>query len=279
MRPTVAGTTTGTLVHLAFRYAGANEHGHLYLSSLATPTSNIPMPTPLSEQHYNDDSSSEEPDAPRSLEDHLRVSTDVLYPYPNADAPQELQREASKLRAENRALKSTRPAKESQACSTASSVSLASHQEDDATIHGYRSAGKRFVLLSDLWPKESVLSLPYPPRLKSLGPWHSGRSASDAAWNEGNVAELYELLPERYHELIEHSALFADEVRGSNSVLIKDILLIIHSLWQARKAHELLSLISCERMPPGSLPSVLLLTLRCTPNPTTALRTRCSPTC
>ena len=87
-------------MHSAFRYAGANEHGHLYLSSLSTPTSNIPMPTPLSEQHYNDDSSSEEPDAPLSLEDHLRVSTDVLYLYPNADAPQELQREASKLRAE-----------------------------------------------------------------------------------------------------------------------------------------------------------------------------------
>ncbi|KAF9793538.1 hypothetical protein BJ322DRAFT_1017019 [Thelephora terrestris] len=153
------------------------------------------MPTPLSEQHYNDDSSSEEPDAPRSLEDHLR----------------DLQREASKLRAENRALKSTRPAKDSRPCSTASSVSLATHQEDDATVRGYRSAGKRFVLLSDLWPKESVLRLPYPPHLKSLGPWHSGRCASDAAWNEGSVAELYELLPERYHELIEHSALFADE--------------------------------------------------------------------
>lgn len=212
MCPNAAGTTTGAFTHSAFQCTGANEHGCLYLSPLATPISNTPMPTPLSQQHYDDDSGSEELDAPHLLEDHLRVSADVLYPYPSTDTPQELQREASKLRAENRALKSTRPAKESQASSTASSVSLAVHEEDDATTRRYRSAGKRFVLLSDLWPKESVLRLPYPPRLKSLGPWHSGRCASDTAWNEGSVAELYELLPECYHELIEHSALFTEQV-------------------------------------------------------------------
>ena len=126
-------------------------------------------------------------------------------PYPPilTPFPQELQHETSKLRAENRSLKSTRPVMDGQARGTASSVSLAKPKEDDTTCHGYRSAGKQFALLCDLWPKESILRLPYPPRLKSLGLWHSGRCANDTTWNEGNVAELYELLPERYHELIE----------------------------------------------------------------------------
>lgn len=131
----------------------------------------------------------------------------ILMPF-----PQELQHETAKLRAENRSLKSTRPVTDGQACGTASSVSLAKPKEDDATRRGYCSAGKLFALLCDLWPKESILRLPYPPHLKSLGPWHSGWCANDAAWNEGNVAELYELLPEHYHELIEHLALFTDEV-------------------------------------------------------------------
>ena len=61
-----------------------------------------------------------------------------------------------------------------------------------------------------LWPKLSILRRPCP----ELNPWHPDRCASDATWDEGDVAELYHILPKAFHELIEESALFADEVCG-----------------------------------------------------------------
>lgn len=122
--------------------------------------------------------------------------------------PQRLQVEAAKLRAENRTLKSLGAT----TGSTGSSVSVAAPNEDGATLRGFRAAGKQFTVLSDLWPQPSILRRPYPPHLQELGPWDASRCTGDASWDEGNVAELYELLPARYHELIEHSALFSDEV-------------------------------------------------------------------
>ena len=115
-----------------------------------------------------------------------------------------MQVETAKLKAENRALKSgqgrsPRPAAE---------VPI-----QDRTLHReYRGLGKRFAVLSDLWVRRSILRRPYPPLLRSLGPWNSGRCATDAAWDSGNVAELYTLLPEPYHDLIENSPLFSEMV-------------------------------------------------------------------
>ena len=61
-------------MHLVSRCAGTNEHSHLYLNLLITPISNTPMPTPLSEQFY-DDSVDKESDPSPSLEDRLKVGT------------------------------------------------------------------------------------------------------------------------------------------------------------------------------------------------------------
>ena len=64
-------------------------------------------------------------------------------PYPPilTPFPQELQCETSKLRAENRSLKSTRPVTDGQARGTASSVSLAKPKEDDVTRRGCQEHG------------------------------------------------------------------------------------------------------------------------------------------
>jgi hypothetical protein len=122
---------------------------------------------------------------------------------------QTLQVEAAKLRSENRSLKSLGAAKHGQTSSAVSSASISTPQEDDATIRDFRAAGKQFTVLSDLWPHRSILRLPNPPLIE---PWDSSRCANDAAWNAGTVAELYKVLPERYHEFIEHSALFSEKV-------------------------------------------------------------------
>lgn len=116
------------------------------------------------------------------------------------------------MRAENRVLKSSGAVKHNQASSAASSVSVATPNEDGATLRDFRGAGKQYTILSDLWPQRSILRRPCPPNFDSFGPWDLRRCANDTAWDQGNVAELYHLLPERYHEFIEHSALFSDQV-------------------------------------------------------------------
>lgn len=78
MRPNAARTTMGSFVHLVSRCTGTNEHGHLYLNLLITPISNMPMPTPLSEQFY-DNSVNEELDPSPSLEDRLKVGRTVCH--------------------------------------------------------------------------------------------------------------------------------------------------------------------------------------------------------
>lgn len=116
------------------------------------------------------------------------------------------------MRAENRELKSKGTAGQLQAGSTASTVSSEESTVDKKTRADWRAAGQQFALLADLWPQREILKRPCPPRLRLLKPWDSGRCANDTAWDQGNVAELYQILPERYHELIEHSKLFATSV-------------------------------------------------------------------
>lgn len=116
------------------------------------------------------------------------------------------------MRAENRDLKSKGKTSQGQTGGTASNVSLAAPKEDEKTVADWFAAGKQFALLADPWPQRSILTRPCPPRLKALTPWDFNRCANDTAWDQGNVAELYQLLPKRYHDLIEHSALFAPNV-------------------------------------------------------------------
>ena len=112
-------------------------------------------------------------------------------------------------------MKGTGASKQAQAgCTTSSTVSTDAATEDKKRLAGYRNHGRRLAALSELWIKESSLRRPYPQRLWSLGPWHPERCASDSAWEDGIVAELYFFLPESCHELIEHSALFSKMVRG-----------------------------------------------------------------
>jgi len=120
-----------------------------------------------------------------------------------------MQLEAAKLKAQIRALKSG----QDRTTSPVSSAVVAP-ATDKSILCEYRGVGKRFTVLSELWARRSILRKPFPPRFQSLGPWDSGRCANDATWNEGNIAELYVLTPESYHDLIENSALFADQVHG-----------------------------------------------------------------
>lgn len=134
---------------------------------------------------------------------------------------QRLQIEAAKLNAEIRALKSGSGIRQSHAISSASStisdsatpVSDATAPDHDNALHrDYRGLGKCFVILSELWVRRSLLRRPCPPDLQSVGPWHPARCTNDAAWDNGIIAEFYFLLPSSYHEFIENSALFSEEV-------------------------------------------------------------------
>ena len=127
-----------------------------------------------------------------------------------------MQIETAKLKAENRALKSKDTSKlVGRTISSASSVAAVTDQ--DKVLHReYRGIGKRFAILSELWVRRSILRRPCPPDPEQLGPWNRKRCANDATWDNGNVTELYFLLPEPYHDLIEHSALFSDMVRGQS---------------------------------------------------------------
>ena len=127
---------------------------------------------------------------------------------------QRMQIETAKLKAENRALKSKDTSKlVGQTISSASSAAAVTNQ--DKVLHReYRGLGKRFAILSELWVRHSILRRPCPPDLEQLGPWNCERCANNATWDKGNVTELYFLLPEPYHNLIKHSALFLDMVHG-----------------------------------------------------------------
>jgi hypothetical protein len=130
----------------------------------------------------------------------------LLIPVP----PQMYQIENAKLRAEIRSLKGT--SRTSGPVSSASSIVPAGQDEDNSLHLEYRGLGKRFAILSELWMRPSLLKQPCPSYLQTLGPWHSRRCADDAAWDDGIISELYFLLPGPYHELIESSPLFSDQV-------------------------------------------------------------------
>jgi hypothetical protein len=181
------------------------------------------------------------------------------------------------LRAENRVLKSTVTVGQGQTSSTASSVSLAASSEDKATLSDFRAAGKQFAILGDLWPQRGILRRPCPPRLKPLGPWNFNRCANNATWDEGNVAELYQLLPERYHDLIEHSALFSEQVGNLHQTA--QIVLTLPSLSKALDTRGSTSSTLSEGTPPRSTPSALQSASTSTPKTTTAPRSRCLSTC
>ena len=119
----------------------------------------------------------------------------------------------AQLNAEVRALKAAGAGNPAQTGSAASStISTATASVTAVTTRAYRNHGKRFAALSELWVKGSTLRRPYPERFRSLGPWHPQRWVNNAAWEEGIVAELYHILPESCHSLIEELALFSKEV-------------------------------------------------------------------
>lgn len=93
-------------------------------------------------------------------------------------------------------------------------------KEEKETIDHFRAAGKRFAVLSDLWPRPSILKQPCPTGLPSSAPWHPERCENDAAWEVGNVAEVYHIVPKNLHVDVEGSAFFSKEVR-MNSYLFK----------------------------------------------------------
>ena len=203
---------------------GQQAQPHLYLRGMVILSHKLTMP-PLSEQFYDDnDSDDNEVDEDeitnasdsRSSEGKIRekeFKVSAFLPhahvFPIFTPSQQMQIETAKLKAENRALKS------GQSRSTTPASSTVAVPTQDRTLHcEYRGIGKRFAVLSELWAQCSILRKPYPPRLQSLGPWDSGRCVNDTVWGEGNIAELYVLTPESYHDLIENSALFADQVRG-----------------------------------------------------------------
>ena len=127
--------------------------------------------------------------------------------------PQRLQIQNARLNAEMRTLKGTGASKQAQAGRVAlSTISMDAATEEKKRLAGYRNHGRHLAALSELWIKESSLRWPYPQCLQSLGPWHPERYASNSAWEDGIVAELYSFLPESCHELIEHSALFSKMV-------------------------------------------------------------------
>ena len=96
---------------------------------------------------------------------------------------------------------------------TSSTISGTTTTNQDTSLHrDYSSFGKRFAVLSELWVQRSILRQPNPLRFQSSGPWDPERCRSDAAWNEGIIAELYSLIPERFHEHIEHSPVFSTKV-------------------------------------------------------------------
>ncbi|KAF9779196.1 hypothetical protein BJ322DRAFT_1172217 [Thelephora terrestris] len=201
LRLNETGSTTNTLTRSALsQHADTSERVPLYLKLKATLHPDRAMVAPAG-QFYDDSESPEELDSS---------------PTEGGSIVDEIKVEAAKLRAENRVLKSTVTVGQGQTSSTASSVSLTASSEDKATLSDFRAAGKQFAILGDLWPQRGILRRPCPPRLKPLDPWNFNRCANDATWDEGNVAELYQLLPERYHDLIEHSALFSEQfIKGA----------------------------------------------------------------
>ena len=119
-----------------------------------------------------------------------------------------LQIENSHLSAEVRALRGAG------AGSAVSSTTSVVRTEKDLVKTHHSNLGKWFAALSELWVKESLLGRPYPQRFESSGPWDPERCASNAAWEEGTVAELYFFLPESCHKMIAGSPAFAKSVRG-----------------------------------------------------------------
>ena len=121
-------------------------------------------------------------------------------------------------------MKSATTIKQGHVISSASSAASVTTTVDEGnTPHlEYRGFGKCFAILSEVWMWGSLLRCPYPTELRSLGPWHPRQCASDAAWDEGTVAELYHLLPSSCHEFIENLALFSDEVCENPSRCLLD---------------------------------------------------------
>ena len=122
---------------------------------------------------------------------------------------QQLQVEATQLKAKLRELWSN-PVLPISFTSSSSSETTASKNN---TLHSeYWGLGRQFAILSKLWVWCSALRLPCPINLQMLGPWHLCWCTNDAAWDSGISSELCYLLPSSYHELIESSALFLEEV-------------------------------------------------------------------
>ena len=181
----------------------------------------------VSEQFYDSDGSdseggdsapSESSPEDKTKENELKVSIilpicptgTVLMPH------QRLQVESAKLKAEIRNLKSMGHAGQDRALSSASSSTLGvvtTNNENKLRHTEYRSLGKRFAILSELWVSPSILKLPRPTNLDTLDPWDPSRCANDQAWNNGIVTELYHFLPGSYHEFIGESATFSKQVR------------------------------------------------------------------
>ena len=182
---------------------------------------------PISEQFYDDNDEDEgldslnSPSEDETREDMLKVSIfpPCILHTRGFMLPQQLQVETTNLKAQIRVMKSATTTSQSHAISSASSAtSVITTADQDSTSHlEYRGFSKCFAILSKLWMRRSLLRCPYPIGLWSLGPWHPGWCASDAAWNEGTIGELYHLLPSSCHEFIENSALFLDEVHENHS--------------------------------------------------------------
>lgn len=170
--------------------------------------------------------------------------------FPALMLPQRLQIENAKLAAENRTLKSTDTSKLGRTFNPTSSTTAKANP--DQLLHcEYRGVGKRFAVLSDLWVQHSILRKPCPPRFQPLDPWDSRRCADDAAWDEGNIVELYFLLPKSYHELIERSALFSKMVSRLNFSNLPTIS-TFQSFSRVSSRCESTSSTPCGRMPPQS---------------------------
>jgi hypothetical protein len=187
----------------------------------------------ISKQFYDDDdeggddssdddgSDDEDPDPPsenetREAECKVSVTPRSLHKQYLTHTPsQRLQIETTKLKAENKALKSKSNIRQGHtAISSASSAvsDAATNPEEKARLAEFRGLGKRVAILSEIWLRRSLLRQPCPTDLQSLGPWHLGRCENAAAWDDGIVAELYHFLPSPFHEALENSALFSEQV-------------------------------------------------------------------
>ena len=94
---------------------------------------------------------------------------------------------------------------------TLSTVSSKGDDNGDDPAH-FRTAGRKFALLCDLWPGLSMLGRPCPPNLPLSAPWHPEWCASDAAWESGLLVELFYVVSAIHHKRIEASPTFAREV-------------------------------------------------------------------